>query len=215
MKDLSILEGFSEDVLEEYLAKKKENKRIESERKRKAYEEIRDETIVSLCTGALSLQQTIIDFKSKALSDMNTVYDLLLEYSSRYKEEGKGNFSIEKDDFRIVYRNATLMKYDERANTGKRHILDFVEKRWEGDDETRNLILTLLNEQASGDLNARDVNKLIKMENSFDDVNWREGIKLLKESYNEVATKSYIRFYTKDGQGEFKPIVLNFASLEV
>lgn len=212
MENFELLESIPTDVLEQYIATKKKKELELIEEKRKNYESMRQELIVQLCTGALELQTVISSFKQRALSDMDAFYELLQEYSARHKD-GKGNFTLDYGMFRIKYRNRTIMKFDERAIEAKKHIIDFVDKRWEGDEETRQLIKTLLNEQSSGELNARDVNKLYSMENSFNDENWKEGIRLLKESYKESDTKSYIQFFKKDGSGEYQAIVLNFPAL--
>lgn len=209
-----ILKQLPTDVIEQYLSKKKVDEQRQEQEKRASYEHLRQETIVSLCTGALDLQKLIIDFKRKALNEMDSFYELLQEYSARHKD-GKGNFTLDYDIYRIKYRNRVIMKFDERAIEAKKHIIDFIDKRWEGDEETRRLIKTLLDDKSTGELNARDVNRLYTMENSFEDENWRTGIKLLKESYKESETKSYIQFSQKDNNGEYKTIVLNFPTLVV
>lgn len=204
------------EMLEGQLATRKENTRLARERERNAYESLVDDTVRNRCIAAINFQQTMLEFKEQSLNDVTALYSSLLEYSNRHKSDSKGNFTLDTKDklFRIIYRNAILMDFDERAAQGKSHVLSFVNKRYDGDEETRDLILALLDESA-GKLNARDVNRLIKMEARFNDENWNQGIALLKESYKEVDTKSYIRFYKKDSQGQYKQISLDFASLVV
>jgi len=211
MENMLSIEDFSEEQLESLLKQKRLQKQLDAEKKKQNYEILKNETIEKQAFLAIELQERMLSFKEEALKEMDAIYDLLQDYSERHRD-GKGNFSIENDNYRIIYRNRTIMEFDERADQAKLHILDFVNSKWDGDDDTRELILNLLN-RPNGTLDVRDIQKLYKMENRFDNENWRIGLKLLKESYNQRDTKSYIRFEKKLADGSYQPIVLNFASL--
>ena len=66
----------------------------EREQKREAYEAMKADAVVSLLTIAKDISTQLKDFKAHAFETMETLGDLLKEYSGRFAE-GKGNFKIE------------------------------------------------------------------------------------------------------------------------
>ena len=197
--------------LEKKLADLKQ-KEAESKRKQKeAYEELKEKTILSLCTEALQLNSQLSAFKSKAFSDMLTMYDMLKDYSSRHAD-GKGNFRLEHGDFRVTYKRQGKPTFDERSHQAEKHIIDFVNSKYKHDKDTRDLFMSLL-ERKNGELDINQVQKLYAMEDRFNDDNWKRGIELLKESYSFSHSKDYIGFERKDDRGEWKSINLQFSNV--
>lgn len=199
----------SAEELEAALAQKKETERQQREEKRKAYEALKKETIEELAPLAEELSLSLGRFKSKAFTQLGTLYELLQDYSNRHKD-GKGNFQIETEDFRILLKKQGKASFDERSHQAEKHIIDFVNSKFENDEDTRDLIMSLL-ERKKGDLDILLVQKLYAMEDRFDDENWREGIRLLKESYSYNHSKDYISFFKKGRNGEWEGINLNFS----
>lgn len=189
---------------------KREKERIDRERKRKVYEELRNGTIEELSPLAEELSLAIERFKSKAFTQMTALYELLQDYSSRHAD-GKGNYKVESKDFRIIFKRQVKGTFDERSHQAEKHIIDFVNSKFENDADTKDLIMSLL-ERKKGDLDIQLVQKLYKMEERFNDENWREGIRLLKESYTCDQSKDYINFYKRDRNNKWQLINLNFSS---
>lgn len=211
--DESLLDQLSEEQLEALLEKKRAGKAQENEKKRLAYETLKDESLNKLGYGALHLFDLIMEFKKLSFDELDAVYDVLQDHSQRHRD-GKGNFTIQNDNFKIIYRHQINMDFDERAEQAKLHILDFVNTQWDGDANTRELILNLMN-TTNGSMDVRDIQKLYKMEDRFDNENWRIGLKLLKESYTERDTKDYIRYEKKEKDGSFSGINLNFSKIDI
>lgn len=200
----------SADELEAALAQKKEAERLEREEKRRTYEELREETIEELGNAAHDISLALERFNNKAFSQMRTLYELLQDYSKRHKD-GKGNFEIKNDDFKILFKKQGKGAFDERSVQAEKHIIDFVNSKFENDVDTRDLIMSLL-ERKKGDLDVDLIQKLYAMEDRFDDDNWREGIRLLKESYSYNHSKDYIAFYKKGRDNRWVGINLNFSN---
>jgi hypothetical protein len=204
---------YTDEQLEAALEARQAKKAAEQSQKRKAYEALREDTIVCACEAALDYHKALKFFKSKVFADSETLYTLLQEYSNRHTD-GDGNFGVESKDgrFKLSYSRQKLGFFDERSVQGTAHIMDFVNRQFSGDPATRKLI-TLALEKTDGKLDIKQVQKLYTMENDYDDFNWKEGIKLLKESWTPSESKDYIRFYQKV-KGEYKLINLNFASIK-
>jgi hypothetical protein len=175
------------------------------------YENLKSEVVTELCKSAKEINETLEKFKIKAFSDMQTVYDLLKEYSSRHKD-GKGNFKIEYQNYRVSYKRQGKPHFDERSHQAEKHIIDFVNSKFNNDKDTRDLVMSLL-ERKKDQLDINLIQKLYAMENRFQDENWKRGIELLKESYSYSHSKDYIGFEFKDDKGEWQTINLQFSNI--
>jgi hypothetical protein len=200
--------------LEALFNAKKEQERNENIKKRKDYEQLRDETALKLVGKAVALADAIKDFKVEVFSDMSGLYELLKEYSNRHAD-GKGNFTIESSDgtYKIEFTRQTLGSFDERADQAEKHIIDFVNSHFAGDEKTKEFITGLL-ERSKGKFDVKQVQKLYAMEASYTDPNWLEGIRLFKEAWKLSETKDYTRFFIKY-KSEWKAVNLNFSSIKI
>lgn len=211
---MKTVEQMSTQELEQFLA---ERKRKENERKaaeRKAYEEIREDLINDLHAGAEKVQSLLTEFKKVAFSGLADFYELLCSQTNR-SEESKGNFKIVSADGlrKIEFNRNDAGYFDERADMGEKHIIEFVSEKFANDEDTKALVLNLL-ERKKGKLDIKLVQRLYKMEDRFDDHNWKTGIQLLKESWQIGDAKFYVNFYKKDESGEaWQHIALNLANV--
>lgn len=193
------------------LEKREAKEREAKEQSKVAYESMKEDVVMSLVAIAQETHDRVKEFKQHSFDSMNALYALLLEYSERYAD-GKGNFTVEFGDCKVEYRRQGIASFDEKADQAERHIVDFVTKRFENDEDTKDLIMSLL-ERKNGQLDVLLIQKLYTMEKRFDDLNWKKGIELLKESYQYNHSKDYVRFFKRSTQGEWKSINLNFSSL--
>lgn len=199
------------EQLEARLEAMKLAKNEQKEKARKDYENLKHDTVLKLCTDAIFLNAKIAEFKERAFSDMQTVWSLLQEYSARHKD-GKGSFKIESGIYRVSYKQQGKASFDERSHQAEKHIIDFVNSKFEDDEDTRDLVMSLL-ERKKDELDINLVQKLYAMENRFSDENWTRGIELLKESYSYNHSKDYIRFEHKTPTGAWEPINLQFSNV--
>jgi hypothetical protein len=191
-----------------------EAKAIEYGQKQKqkvAYEQLKSDTIIKLCQKAMELNANLKSFKKDAFSDMQTIWEVLKEYSSRHAD-GKGNFKIEFEDLRVSYKRQGKATFDERSIQAEKHIIDFVNTKFGHSTDVRDLIMSLL-ERKKGELDIQLVQKLYAMESRFQDENWKRGIELLKESYQYSHSKDYISFEQRDEKGEWNAINLQFSNI--
>jgi hypothetical protein len=200
--------------LEKLLNDRKAKERQDLENKKGTYEQLRNDTVEKLIPMAAAIRDQLIDFKRLAFGELGAVHDLLKEYSARH-EKGKGNFRITNadDTMRITFRSNEFGYFDERSTQAESHIIEFLDKQFAGDAQTRDLLRSLL-QRSKGRLDINQVQRLYKFENSYDDANWREGIRLLKESWTAGKTKWYAQFEVLIN-GTWSPIVMDFASYDV
>lgn len=203
------LKIMSIEELEAELNLRKQKEASKREEKRTQYESLKKSVINDLAPVADRISAQIQDFKTKAFSDLGSLFDLLKDYSKRH-QDGKGNFKIEDENFKIQYKRQGKGIFDERSHQAEKHIIDFLTSKYHGEPDTKDLIMSLL-ERKNGALDILLVQKLYSMEDRFDDENWREGIRLLKESYSFSLSKDYISFFKKNESNEWEGINLNFS----
>ncbi|AZA84773.1 hypothetical protein C1637_18500 [Chryseobacterium lactis] len=203
------LKIISLEELEAELNNRKQQEAQKREEKRNQYESLKKSVINDLAPVADKLSSDIQTFKTKAFSEIGSLFDLLKDYSKRH-QDGKGNFKVEDENFKIQFKRQGKGTFDERSHQAERHIIDFLTSKYEGDLDTKDLIMSLL-ERKNGALDILLVQKLYSMEDRFDDENWKDGIRLLKESYKFSLSKDYISFFKKDENNEWIGINLNFS----
>lgn len=209
MKSTNQIEVMEPQIIGTQEQKNKE--RTQRLAKKRDYEDLRNSTIVELCSEAMQLNNDLKSFKKKSFSSMQTIWEMLKEYSSRHAD-GKGNFKIEFEDLRVTYKRQGKATFDERSHQAEKHIIDFVNAKFDSDKDTRDLIMSLL-ERKKGELDIYLVQKLYAMEDRFEDQNWKKGIELLKESYQYTHSKDYIGFEQRDEKGQWNSINLQFSNI--
>lgn len=197
--------------LEQELADARTRELTQQQKQKEAYESLKSEIIISLCTKAIELNKSLKSFKNEAFDGMQTTYSMLQEYSSRHAD-GKGNFRIEFEGMRVSYKRQGKASFDERSHQAEKHIIDFVNSKFGNDADVRDLIMSLL-ERKKGELDIQLIQKLYAMENRFLDKNWKRGIELLKESYSYSHSKDYISFEQQDSTGQWNAINLQFSNV--
>ena len=183
----------------------------EREERKQAYEQMKTDAIVGLITVAKDINERLTEFKQHSFETMDTLYDLLKEYSGRHAG-GKGNFSVEFENFKVDYSRQGRGSYDERATEAEKYIFDFIESRYSEDEGTKEFILSLL-ERKKGELDPDNIQKLYKYESKFADPNFSKACELFRESYQYNHSKDYIRFYEKDEHGKWQNILLQFSAI--
>lgn len=204
----------SVEELEQFLNEKRAEQVEAANKKRQSYEQLKETTINTLCEQAELMNGYLERFKRSAFNDLDAIYQLLQEYSTRH-DDGKGNFTLENEakTFKVVFARQQLGYFDERADQAEKHIIDFVNKQFAGDAKTKKLITSLL-ERKKSKLDIKLVQKLYAMENDYDDANWKEGIRLLKESWQPSESRDYVRFFKKV-DGAYRLINLNISSINL
>lgn len=212
MKDVNEM---STADLEQLLAKKKKKDKQDEQKKQKAYENNRDTNIEEMIDDAFEIVLLMERFKSKVHAKMDIQAEALKQYG-KIRTDSKGGFRIMHSDGkrRVIRRRDTDPVWDERAGKGaelvKEFLHDTVKKR---DAKVFELLMPFLEKNQSGDLDYANVMQLIVNENLFTEPKWVEGLRLIKESYTLSFKAFGYEFQTKNAQGKWEGLKLNFASV--
>ncbi len=201
--------------LEALLAKRKKEVKAKKEQERKTYIEERDRIMIELYEEAKEHALALARFKQKAHAVMDAQKTKLDGYGG-IRSSSKGGFTIvhSNADLAITRRRDTDPVWDERAQKAvallKDFIADTVKKR---DADLHDILLGFLERNTKGDLEYAKVMELVKHEDKFDDQRWLEGLRLIKESYTQGFKAFGYEFKTKDKNGKWQSLTLNFSSL--
>lgn len=210
------VEDLTEEEIEQLLEQKRKEK-IKAEQKRKQqYEKTRDNVVVTLCEDALLINNKLEKFKESSFEQLNEFRFKMLEYGD-VKEDSKGNMTLFSlcNRFKIIYSRQIRKGFDERANMAEKKMKEYLETAVKvRDKKSYNLIQSLMERnEKTGDFDMALIGRLIKHEDEIDHPLFNESIKLFKQSYNEVSTKDYVRFYEQEPNGNYKLINLQFSSI--
>lgn len=156
--------------------------------------------------------------KNESTKRLNEFRQKMLEYGDlRRGQKNKGSFELKTDQWKVVFANQIIKKFDEKAILAEKHIAEFLKSFLRKKDKaTHDMVSALLKrDEESGQFDIDMINRLYTMEDRFDDPNWRKGIELFKESYAPYSTAQYVRFYQmNDETGAWDLLNLDFAKIK-
>ena len=196
----------------------KENKAEKAKRlkAKKKYESNKDTSIDELMEEAVELSLTIARFKKKTHAVMDIHRDAINEYGG-IRSNSQGGFTIEntQNNKRIMRRRDTDPNWDERAKKAVELIKEFLLS--EGIKKTsgrvHGILMGFIQRNQNGDLEYAKVMELLQYEDTFQDPRWLNGLQLIKEGYSITFKKFGYEFKTKDQNGKWNRLELNFSSL--
>jgi hypothetical protein len=201
--------------LESLLKKRKASEVAKLEKEKIAYEADRDEKILKIMNTANALARELGEFKTFCHITMGEQQAKLDAYG-KINKKSKGGFSVtnSEDTLRVTRRRDTEPVWDERSTKAVDLIKDFlgdtIKKR---DMKLYNILIGFLERNEKGDLEFARVMDLYKHEAEFDDARWKEGLRLIKESFSNHLKGFGYEFKTKNADGKWDNLYLNFSSL--
>lgn len=201
--------------LEQLLAQRKKQEKLERESKKKEYEELRDSSVSYMVIMALDLANQMKQFKTECYQKFEGFRLAAMEYGD-IRSHSKGGFSLRTSDGTMLARleRNVVHEYDERADLAMNLIREFLESTIKKKDiQTYRTIATLLERNKSGDLKPERVADLMKIKDNYDDERWTKAMNLLLESYREREVSYNVSFAIKDENGKDQSINLTFSTI--
>jgi hypothetical protein len=174
----------------------------------------RDAVVAKIAEEALVFSAQLADFKARAMALVTG----FMQSSAR--EHGvsfggvKGNVTLMSfgGGYKVQIAIADRIIFDERLQIAKQ-LIDTCIKRWtEGSrSEIRVLIDSAFEVDKTGKINTERILGLRRLK--ITDKKWVEAMSVISDSVQVASSKSYIRMYKRDEKGEYKQILLDFASL--
>jgi len=183
----------------------------EEQKRRLAYEDMRDEIVQKYLEKFKSMQNRLVALKGEMKEEVDTFISLLYEYGKA--KDGQQSFRIiDKHGNVLEVSSQKLSKYDERAELAAMKVKEFVKAHFR-DQTDADFILSLLDKNEKGKFSEANIQRLYKYEDKYQDQNWKEAIKLFKESFTQFGTKEYMRIHEAQEDGGTRNIYLDFSKL--
>lgn len=173
----------------------------------------RDNLVRELFALVLPLRDKIADAKRRAMDDANAFIDMSVEQYG-VKRSTKGNATLSSYDgrYRVTIACQDVLQFDERIQAAKALIDECL------DDYTRDananlkvIVQKAFSMNAEGKINVRRVLELKNLK--IEDDKWQRAMRALEDSLHTQYSREYIRFYERNGSGEYDLVNLDFAKL--
>ncbi|WP_027855234.1 DUF3164 family protein [Marinobacterium litorale] len=177
-------------------------------------DQLRDQVVSGLVPEAVELNERLLAFKKRALSDIDDLIDIAKERIGVQLGGKKGNIEIRSYDgrFKVVRAFRDLIAFTEEVEAARQLIENCIE-RWGSSASTMRHAF----EQAFGlkDGKVRTYRLLEMLSwNIPDDEEWDEAMQVLRAAMRNSGTAVYVRIYERIGESnEYKPVALDLAKL--
>lgn len=188
--------------------------RLIPESKIKPIDKARDELVQELIERARGVQAQLKDYKQQAHADIAAFIELSAEQYGVSLGGTKGNVSLLTFDgrYKVLRAIAEAIVFDERLQAAKALIDECLREWTEG---ARPEVVTLVQDafrvDSAGNIRTGSVLALRRLD--IKDERWLEAMRAIGEAVQVVGSKSYIRLYERDANGQYQPISLDLAGV--
>ncbi|WP_320034821.1 DUF3164 family protein [Halarcobacter sp.] len=181
----------------------------------KIEDKLKDEMIDSILGKAAGVTEVIKKFKEDAYDEVDSYFELLLDKYGVETKKGVKGFTLENfsGTAKIQVATADNIIFDEKLQIAKKKIDEYLhEITQDSNPDIQQLISKAFEVDKKGEVNPRKILAL----RSYDITHpkWLEAMAIIAESVEIVASKQYIRFYTRENQREnYKQVSLDIAGV--
>ncbi|WP_414489588.1 DUF3164 family protein [Stenotrophomonas maltophilia] len=205
MTTSTIPEGYRED----------RKGRLVQENQIAAIDLARDQLVAELINGAKKLHQQMAEFRGTAFGDIAAFVQLSAEQYGASIGGDKGNVTLMSYDgrYKIIRAVQDSIQFDERLQAAKALIDECLNDWTEGSRaELRTLVNNAFRVDNDGSIKTGEVLSLRRLK--FDDPRWTQAMAAISDAVTVVGSKTYVRFYERDAQGQYQPISLDIAAVK-
>lgn len=197
------------------MAKKREEEREASIRKREAYEGIKAEVVSGVEMKVRAVCVEVQGLHKYCVDELGAFRQTMLEYGQLKRGGQQMSYTIQEGNFKVEVKSNKVKKFDERADVAAIRLIDFLQNWIKGKDDGADnpmyqLAMTLLERNKNGDLDYKSISKLYELESQFDDTEYSDIMNLFKESHLVEGTATNFYFYEKDTLGVWRKLEPSF-----
>jgi len=175
---------------------------------------MRDELVEKIVTEALAHRSALEAFKREALADIEAFITLSYEEYAASVGGEKGNVSLLSFDgrYKVQITVAEYMTFDERLGVAKSLVDECLIEWSEGANANlRTIVTDAFQVDHQGRYNRGRILVLRRL--AINDARWVKAMEAIADSQQVQLTKSYVRFFERDAQGKYQPILLDLAKV--
>lgn len=174
----------------------------------------RHKLVQDIVRKAKALQQQMQVFRNQADDDAQAFIDLSAEQYGVVLGGRKGNVTLTSFDGEQQIKIAVhdRIVFDERLQIAKVLVDECIHSWAEGSsDNIRALVEHAFQTDKQGKINIARIYSLLRLE--INDDKWKDAMSALKDSMQVASSKTYMRIYERDQDGNFQQISLDMAAL--
>lgn len=189
--------------------------RLVNEKQIRPIDLTRDALVQELVAKAKPLRQQLADYRTQAFADIQAFIDLSAEQYGARVGGMKGNVRLLSFDgrYRVERAIAEHLIFDERLQAAKT-LIDECLRDWTTD--ARPEVITLVQDafrvDSAGNIRTGSVLGLRRLDIS--DERWRSAMTAIGEAVQVIGSKTYLRLYERDSNGQYQPISLDIAAVQ-
>ena len=201
--------SLSPEEKEALLGELKSDVTTEKQKRKEAYESLRDDFKDQIKTRYEAYLKHGREFKKWLREESAAYFEVLKEYGQLKRGDDQLGFTIGDDDFRFQVKGSKVKGFDERADIAEKRLVEFL-REWvkNKEDGEKNpmykLAMMMIQRNESGDLDYKSVSRLYELEQDFNDPEYSEIIQLFKESNTVEGTAIHFYFEERDPNGRWK-----------
>jgi hypothetical protein len=180
----------------------------------KDIDKLRDQTVREIIAKVKNMQKNLVQFKAEITNDLFSYLALSYEKYGQMEGRKRGNKTMTSYDgnMRINLVVSKIIYFDERLQVAKSLIDDCI-IRWSrgSSSEIQALVNDAFQVDNQGTVNTARILGLRRL--NIDDPQWKQAMDAISDSIQINGSKEYIRFYSRDEQGKYQPISLDFSAL--
>lgn len=180
----------------------------------KPIDKLRDEQVKLMAKHAKQMQEDIKRKKTWLFAMFNDFVAVSFQDYGAKLGGKKGNITLLSYDGGLKVQLAVQenMIFDERLQVAKQ-LIDECLNEWTRDSSAN--IKAIINQafqvDKAGKISTHRVLGLRSLD--IDDANWKKAMEAISDAVQITDTKEFIRFYERNSDGQYVPIVLDFSSL--
>lgn len=180
----------------------------------KPLDKIRSDLVESLVARAKPLREELRTFRSTAFSEIEALIDLAFDEYNAKVGGAKGNVTLLSFDgkYKIIRAISESIAFDERLQAAK-SLIDECVRDWTTDAraEIALLVQDAFKVDQQGNIRTGTVLGLRRV--NITDPRWQRAMTAIGEAVQVVGSKTYLRIYERDAEGQYHPISLDIAAV--
>lgn len=214
--DINQLSAQELSDLAQQIRVQKKQERLSYEQSVTTYKQIASQAVTESFPAIEELSTTIAKCKRLIRDNFSTVIRLKAELYGTKDGQQSHQFISEDGTCRIRIGYNVLDNYDDTADAGIEKVRHYI-RSLASDDKSQILVDTvirLLSRDGKGTLKASRVLQLQQMADRSGDDGFQQGVKIIRDAYQPLESKSYVRAEYKNEQGAWISVPLSITDVE-
>lgn len=178
-----------------------------------AFDVTKERKLSKLMRKATSLNSKLAAFKAEAFKEADALYAKMLENAEIEKDERKGNYTLASFDksVKLTVDVSNRIEFDENINLAQEKITEFLREKTNGADAELSALVNHAFTTKKGRLDTKRIFGLFSLK--IKHPKWVKAMELIKASIQTNNSVRYMAFYTRDAEGEYHIVNLNFSNV--